>query len=70
MISATLSSKYQLALPKVIREELGLQAGQKFSVIAKGGVIELIPMRTVQSARGMLKGANPENYRDHDDRCQ
>jgi len=68
MTSTTLSSKYQLSLPKVIREELGLRAGQKFSVIAKGGVIELVPMQTIESARGMLKNANPDNYRDRNDR--
>ncbi len=68
MASATLSSKYQLALPKVIREQLGLHAGQKFTVIAKGGVIELVPMQSIESARGMLKQANPDNYRDRSDR--
>ena len=68
MTSATLSSKYQLSIPKAIREQLHLQAGQKFSVIAKGGVIELVPVRSIESARGMLKNANPDNYRDRRDR--
>ena len=68
MASATLSSKYQLSLPKSIREQMGLHAGQKFSVIVKGGVIELVPMRSIESARGMLEKANPENYRDRSDR--
>jgi len=68
MTSATLSSKYQLSIPKIVREELGLQVGQKFSVIAKGGVIELVPLRTLESARGMLKGADPNHYRDRSDR--
>jgi AbrB family looped-hinge helix DNA binding protein len=68
MISATLSSKYQLAIPKAIREELGLQAGQKFAVIAKGDVIELVPLRSLKAARGMFKGADPSGYRDRKDR--
>ena len=68
MISATLSSKYQLAIPKAIREELGLQAGQKFAVIAKGDVIELVPLRSLKAARGMFKGADPNSYRDRKDR--
>ena len=68
MTSATLSSKYQLALPKAVRDELGLQAGQKFSVIVKGGVIELVPLRSLDSARGMLAGADPAGYRDRSDR--
>ncbi|MCU7919837.1 MAG: AbrB/MazE/SpoVT family DNA-binding domain-containing protein [Candidatus Thiodiazotropha sp. (ex Epidulcina cf. delphinae)] len=68
MISATLSTKYQLAIPKAIREELSLQAGQKFAVIAKGGVIELVPLRTLKAARGMFKEADPTGYRDRKDR--
>jgi AbrB family looped-hinge helix DNA binding protein len=68
MISATLSSKFQLALPKAIRDELGLYAGQKFAVVAKGAVIELVPLRSVEEARGMLKGADPADYRDRSDR--
>ncbi len=68
MISATLSSKYQLAIPKAIREELGLQAGQKFAVIAKGDVIELVPLRSLKAARGMFKRADPTGYRDRKDR--
>ncbi len=68
MSTATLSSKYQLAIPKAIREELGIKAGQKFTMISKGGGIELIPQRSIESARGMLKGANPRDYRNRTDR--
>ena len=68
MISATLSSKYQLAIPKAIRDELGLQAGQKFAVITKGNIIELIPLHSLEAARGMFKGADPTGYRDRKDR--
>ena len=68
MVSATLSRKYQLVIPKAIREELGLQAGQKFAVIAKGDMIELVPLRSLKAARGMFKGADPTGYRDRKDR--
>ena len=68
MKSATLSSKYQLAIPKAIRKELGLQAGQEFAVIAKGDVIELVPLRSLKAARGMFKGSDPTGYRDRKDR--
>ncbi len=44
MVSATLSNQFQIAIPKAVRDELGLQAGQKFSVIPKGSVIELVPL--------------------------
>ena len=68
MISATLSSKYQLAIPKVIREEPGLQAGQQFAVIVKGDVIELVPLPSLKAPRGMFRGADPTGYRDRKDR--
>lgn len=68
MTSATLSSKFQIAVPKAIRTELGLKAGQRFAVIAKGSVIELVPLRTMESARGMLSGADASDYRDRSDR--
>lgn len=63
-----LSSKYQLSIPKAVREQLHLQSGQKFSVITKGDVIELVPVRTIESVRGLLKQANPNDYRDRSDR--
>ncbi len=68
MIAVTLSSKYQLAIPKAIRDELGLHAGQKLALVTKGSVIELIPLRPIEEFRGLLKGANPEGYRDRGDR--
>ena len=40
MVSATLSSKFQLAIPTATRGDLGIFAGQKFALIAKGQVIE------------------------------
>lgn len=67
MHTATLSSKYQLSIPKNIRDTLNLKAGQKFTVIAKGKIIELVPVRTMESIRGILKGANSEGYRDRED---
>ena len=61
---ATLSSKYQLSIPKAIREQLSLEAGQRFAVIAKGKLIELVPVPTLANMRGVLKGKNVEGYRE------
>lgn len=68
MTSVTLSSKYQIAIPKALRIELGLEAGQEFVVIPKGKVLELVPAGSIESARGMLTGADPANYRDRTER--
>lgn len=68
MQTATLSSKYQLSIPKAVRETLNLKAGQKFTVITKGNIIELVPVPSLKAMRGILKGANTANYRDRQDR--
>ncbi len=58
MYAITLSSKYRMPIPKGIREKMGLQPGQRFSVIAKGSTIELVPIGDIVKSRGRLKGAN------------
>jgi len=68
MTSAKLSSKFQLAIPKDVREQMNLKAGQQFAIITKGDVIELAPIRLLKEARGSFKGSDPTNYRDEQDR--
>ena len=68
MISCVLSSKFQLAIPKALRDQLNLKAGQQFTLIAKGNIIELVPVRSLKAAKGSFAGCNPNNYRDHQDR--
>lgn len=68
MHTATLSSKYQLSIPKAVRDNLSLKAGQKFTIIAKGKIIELVPVPTLSSMRGILKGKSADGYRDRQDR--
>lgn len=69
MSSATLSSKFQIVIPKALREQLHLEAGQQFVFVAKGNVINLVPKQDLKQLRGLLKGANPENVRDRQDRA-
>lgn len=68
MASVTLSSKFQLSIPKAVREELHLHAGQKFAVITKGDIISLVPIPELAEMRGIAKGADTTNYRDRSDR--
>lgn len=68
MTSVTLSSKFQVVLPKAVRDELALEAGQKFRILVKGGTIELVPVRTLEEMRGSLHGADTRGYRDRHDR--
>jgi len=51
-----ISPKYQVVIPKAIREALKLQPGQKIQVIQYQNRIELLPIRPIKSARGFLRG--------------
>ena len=71
MLRAKLSSKFQLSIPKALREDLHLQAGQQFTLVARGNIIELIPSRSIKDARGMLLSneyKDSSEYRDRQER--
>ena len=68
MLEATLSARYQIAIPEEIRTSLHLKAGQKFSISLQGDTISLIPKPSIKLLRGILKGANPYDVRDRYDR--
>jgi AbrB family looped-hinge helix DNA binding protein len=64
----TISSKFQISVPKKLREQLRIKPGQQFIFIAKGDCLELVPKKTIKDLRGILKGANTKNIRNRDDR--
>jgi len=68
METVTLSSKFQLVLPRRARESLKIQPGTRFTVLTKGGVIYLVPELPVRRYRGIAKGASPGGLRDEGDR--
>ena len=68
MATATISSKFQVVIPKEIRERLALKGGQKMAMVEKGGVIYLIPEKPPESFRGFLKGMDTKNIREHEER--
>ena len=65
---ATLSSKFQISIPKSVRDTEGWQAGQKFVFIPKGKGVLVMPVPEAEELFGLAKGANTENYRDREDR--
>ena len=69
-MSATskLSSKYQVSIPKAVRERLGWRPGQKIAFIDRGYSVAMVPVPDRQALPGMARGANTDNYRDRDDR--
>ncbi len=68
METVTISPKYQVVIPKSIREQLRLVPGQKAQAIAYNGRIEFLPVRPVSEFRGILRGLDTNAYRDESDR--
>ena len=66
METVTISPKFQVVIPKVIRERLNLAPGQKIQAIAYGNRIELIPVRPIKEMRGFLEGLDTRVDREAD----
>ena len=66
MQSVTVSPKYQVVIPKTVREALNVRPGQKMQVVEYAGRIELIPERNIKELRGFIKGINTEFKREED----
>lgn len=66
MTSVTVSPKYQVVIPKEIRESMGIVSGQKIQVLTYQNRIELIPIKPMKKMRGFLKGINTNVVREKD----
>lgn len=68
MARTKVSPKFQVVIPKELRESMDLRVGQELQVVLKGGVITLVPERPLSSLRGFAKGVRTENLREKKDR--
>jgi AbrB family looped-hinge helix DNA binding protein len=66
MNKVTLSNKYQVIIPKEVREKIGLKAGVSFEVIAYSNRIELVPIKPMKNLKSILKGIDTNIIRDDD----
>jgi len=66
MTEVTVSPKYQIVIPKEIRESMGIVSGQKVQIVSYQGRIEVIPLRPMKEMRGFLKGVDASVARDED----
>jgi len=66
MEQATISTKYQVVIPKKVRDKTGIKPGQKVQVIPYMGRIELIPVRNIKDSRGFLKEIDTKVEREPD----
>jgi AbrB family looped-hinge helix DNA binding protein len=66
MTAVTVSPKYQVVIPKDVRESMGIFSGQKIQVLTYRNRIELIPIKPMKKMRGILKDIDTEVSRDKD----
>ena len=64
----TISPKFQVVIPKMVRDQLHLAPGQKVQAIAYAGRIEFIPVRPARDLRGILRGMDTTFVRGEEDR--
>lgn len=68
MDTVTISSKYQVVIPKAIREKWNVKPGQKVRLIIYGNRLEIVPLRDIKAARGFLEGMSSTIEREAEDR--
>ena len=68
MATATLSAKYQISIPKRVREAQGWREGQELVFIPKGKGVLIIPAPGLDDLRGLAHGSAGDGYRDRSDR--
>jgi len=66
MTEVTVSPKFQIVIPKDIRDSMGIVAGQKVQMMSYQGRIEVIPLKPMKAMRGFLKGIDTTVLRDDD----
>ena len=66
MISVTVSPKFQVVIPKEVRESMGIVSGQKIQILTYRNRIEMIPVKPMEEMKGFLNGIDTEVERDND----
>ena len=70
MEAVTISSKYQVVIPREVREQFNLKPGQKIMFIPYNNVLHVIIVPSIKQARGMLKGINTDVQREEVDEAR
>ena len=66
MRAVTVSPKFQVVIPKNIRDSMGIVSGQKMQMLTYSNRIEMIPIKPMKKMKGFLKGIDTEVQRDDD----
>ena len=67
-VTAKLSTKFQISVPKAVRTAQHWEAGQEFAFIPKGKGVLLVPVQRREALAGLAGDADPQGYRDRTDR--
>ena len=67
-IDCSISTKYQIVIPKEVRKNANLKPGQRLMIYAKDNIIFMFPEMSVSQLKGICEGMETTNIRDEDDR--
>ncbi len=68
METVKVSKKYQVVIPEKLRREARIKPGDKMVAIAKHGILQYVPVRTLKETKGMIPGLDTEDLRDETER--
>ena len=66
MVTVTVSPKFQVVIPKEVREKLGIRPGQQLQILQFPDRIEFVPVQDIKNMRGFLKGVKTDVRREKD----
>ena len=70
MYTAKISSKYQVVIPREVREQFGLKPGQRIAFIPYNKTLRVVIVPAIEEAQGILKGMKTDNYREEVDEAR
>jgi AbrB family looped-hinge helix DNA binding protein len=68
MQTVTISPKYQIVIPKQIREKHNIKPGERFILMSIGDRVEMIPEKKMEDLHGILTGMDADPEREKEDR--
>lgn len=66
MTTVTISPKFQVVIPKEIRNKMELKPGQKLQILNYGDRIEFVPVKDIKKLKGFLNGIDTAIEREKD----
>jgi AbrB family looped-hinge helix DNA binding protein len=68
METVKVSRKYQVVIPEKLRQEANIKPGDRMVAIAKHGILQYVPVRSIKETKGMIQGLDSVDLRDETER--